>query len=431
MSKPESFIPFSRRDLQAMILADAGFASAHGAGFTAFCRLLEAWLHHDYHTRLERLKASFAHLDPDRDTLSREEPDEAERRQRESELIATLTGVLERANYRSLTPEELKVAMAGRSLIELDLSVDFEDFDQMLFFWRGETRLPVPPAPKWKFWVKPAEMDVFQRVMLLIRFKDAAYFEARGVKPEALRFTPGKMYLYLYKLIPKNDIEVLFPNVASHMTLKDRVLFVVPALGAAVPMVLKALPQLLLVLGVLLFFTLGPQAVERLGIKGGQISNFLPVLLALLSLGMVFGGFAVKQYLGYKNKKLKFLKDVTDTLFFRNLVSNAGVFHASIDAAEEEEAKEILLASYLLLKAGEPLSASELDTRIEAWLAGQGVTVDFDVEKALATMARIEAEGRCLLRRSGEGYGLLPLDQACALLDTIWDGLYDYSASLV
>lgn len=427
MSK-EAFIPFSRRDLIEMILQDADFEQDHGQAFRNFAQLLGASLHHTYHERLEALKATFDHLDPDRDTLAREAPDEAERKRRESQLLEVLGSILERANYRPLSPEQLQHALDGRSMINLDLRIDFDDFEQMLFYWRGATTLPVPPAPKWQFWRKTGgEMDVFQRVVLLIRFKDASYFEARGLKLEQLRFTPGKMYLYLYKLIPKLDLEVLFPNVEIHMTLKDRLLFAIPALGAAVPMILKALPQFLLVIGVILFVTLGPASVERMGLKGGQISSYLPVLVALLSMAVVFGGFAVKQYLGYKNKKLKFLKDVTDTLFFRNLVSNAGVFHALVDAGEEEEAKEILLAAHQLLKSDSALSADELDTRIEAWLQAQGVDVDFDVHKALATMQDIHLNGRGLLRQKGsEAYELLPLDQACGLLDEIWDGLYSY-----
>ena len=426
----EAFIPFSRRDLLGMILADQAFAAQHGKAFTAFCQLLDAWLHHAYHGRLEALKADFAHLDPDRDTVVREQPEPAVCSAREARLLESLSWVLERANYRSLSQPQLVETMAGRSLLELELDVDFADFDQMLFFWRGATVMPLPPVPKWQFWKRPAgTMEVFQRVMLLIRFKDAAYFAAKGQKPEALGFTPGKMYLYLYKLIPKLDLEVLFPNVRIRMTLKDRLLFVVPALGAAVPMVLKALPQLLLVVAVILFFTLGPGSVERLGFSGSQIGNFLPVLAALLSLGMIFGGFAAKQYLGYKNKKLKFLKDVTDTLFFRNLVSNAGVFHGLIDAAEEEEAKEIMLAAYQLSLAGtESLDAAALDDRIEAWLAEQGVAVDFDVDKALKTMTEIESQGRHLLEKvAAGGLQLMPLDGACALLDQIWDGLYEFS----
>ncbi|PKL80101.1 MAG: DUF3754 domain-containing protein [Candidatus Melainabacteria bacterium HGW-Melainabacteria-1] len=430
MSSPEAFIPFSRRDLLRLILADRDFAAAHEETFRSFCRLLEAWLHHTYHSRLEDLKSNFAHLDPDRDTLVREQPDANTIQAREAELIGHLRWILGRANYRSLSQEQLDAALVGRSLIDLDLRIDFDDFEQMLFYWRGAERLALPPAPKWKFWRKPGDMDVFQRVMLLIRFKDADYFAAQNRRVEQLGFTPGKMYLYLYKQIPKLDLEVLFPNVEIHMTLKDRLLFAVPALGAAVPMVLKALPQLMLVVGVLLFFSLGPDAVKGLGLSGAQIGNFLPVLLALLSLAVVFGGFAVKQYLGYKNKQLKFLKDVTDTLFFRNLVSNAGVFHALVDSAEEEEAKEIMLAAYHLLSADRPLTAEALDQQIEAWLAGQGAKVDFDVAKALLTMEAIESDGLRLLERRDGSLQMLPPQRACALLDQIWDQLYDYSVPL-
>lgn len=423
----EAFIPFSRGELLERLAAEPSLG-AQSEDFRAFARLLAAWLHHDYHGRLEAMKADFAHLDPDRDTLLREPPAADIARERELRLVETLAQVLERANYRRLNQQQLAEAMAGRSLLDLDLQVDFNDFEDMLFYWRGQDDVPAPPPPFWQFWRKHgARIAVFQRVMLLIRFKSAEHFAAKGQDTAQLGFEPGKMYLYLYKMIPKLDLEVLFPNVEIHMTLKDRLLFVLPALGAAVPMLIKALPQLLLVAGVVLFFTFGPTAVKQLGLSGESIGQFLPVLLALLSLGVLFGGFAVKQYLGYKNKKLKFLKDVTDTLFFRNLVSNAGVFHALIDAAEEEEGKEMLLAMHQLLLTDTPLDAPALDARIEAWLAGQGATVDFDVDKALQTLATIADGPDQLLRTDARGrLQLLPLPQALELLDRIWDGLYTY-----
>jgi len=47
----------------------------------------------------------------------------------------------------------------------------------------------------------------------------------------------------------------------------------------------------------------------------------------MLSLVVTLGGFGFKQYASYKNKKIKYQKNVTETLFSKNLASNTGAFH--------------------------------------------------------------------------------------------------------
>ncbi len=430
-SDREAFIPLSRSDLLALCLADENFSASQGQSFADFCRILQAYVHFVYHDKLETLKSNFAHLDPDRDTICLESIEAETAQSREQQLSETFVNVLERANYQVLSEADLAAAFEEASMIKLKMEIDFDDFEQMILYWRGATEMPVPQTKWWqKRWQKPRNMAVFKRMVLLLHFKDAAYFEAKDIDLEKLGFTPGKMYLYLYKMIPRQDLEVLFPNVRISMSWRDRLMFILPALGAAIPMLLKALPQLLLIAGVALFLVLGPGAVQSLGLTQGQIQNYLPILVAVLSLGMLFGSFAFKQYVSYKNKKLKFLKDVTDTLFFRNLVCNAGVFHALVDAAEEEEAKEVMLVIYHLLQAQTPLTAEALDDTIEAWLEAHQMHVDFDIQKAITTLKQIQGSEGVLLRENQVGeLQLLPLPQACVLLDEVWDQIFNFETA--
>lgn len=63
-----------------------------------------------------------------------------------------------------------------------------------------------------------------------------------------------------------------------------------------------------------------------------------------------------------------------------------------------------------------------------AWLAQAGVRVDFDIEKTLTSLQSIQCEDQCLLQRDEAGLlQVLPLPQACLLLDQIWDGLYQFA----
>jgi hypothetical protein len=64
-----------------------------------------------------------------------------------------------------------------------------------------------------------------------------------------------------------------------------------------------------------------------------------------------------------KNRKIQFMKALSENLDFRNLDNDAGVFHFLLDAAEEE-VTEAVLAYHFLRTAARPLTAAELDRRI-------------------------------------------------------------------
>ena len=132
------------------------------------------------------------------------------------------------------------------------------------------------------------------------------------------------------------------------------------------------------------------------------------------------------------------MKDVLDTLFFKNVASSSSVFHTVIDAAEEEETKEVLLVYYHLLTSPEPLTPGLLDRKIEQWLAQKGAAnVNFDVERTMDHMQDISVwcglgerrtQDSALLTVDQTGYCRpLSLDEAKRLLDRLWDNLFQYA----
>lgn len=429
----EAFIPYQRPDLIELCLEDGNLSPDQVQTFRQFCDILSAYYHFEFHQLLEQLKADFAPFNPDTDTKQRATPSPEELNLTEQELVETFKYVLERANYHPLSESDLKQAFEEASLVDLNTEVNFDDFDQMVFFHRGDT-MKTTTIKKF-FREREIDVDVFERVALLLKYKDAAYFEEKKADLNDLNFTPGKTYVYLYKNIPRHDLELLFPNIQISMTLKDRLLFIIPAIGAAVPMLFRALPQILIVIGVILFFTLGPTAAEEVGADEEKVRNFMPVMVALLSLLVAFGGFAFKQYNSYKTKHMKFLKNVTDTLFFRMLVSNAGVFTALIDAAEEEETKEIILVYYHLLTHDGPLTREALDDRVEQWMEEKfGTKIDFDIEGPLRNLEKIRGkmtdDGPVipLLSRDERGaLHLCSLDESKQIIDYVWDNLFQYN----
>ena len=238
-----------------------------------------------------------------------------------------------------------------------------------------------------------------------------------------------------YKNIPKFDLDLLFPNVQTSMTLRDQLMLAIPAIGAAASVALKAIPNILLLAAAILLALNAESALQTIGVQAEQARNIMPVLIATLTLAIALGGFAAKQYSQYKNKKIKFQKDVTDTLFFKNLANNASVFQMLVDIAEEEECKEIILVYYHLLTSAEPLSPEALDAQIETWLIEKtGTTINFDIHGPLQNLQQIRgrtnqsASDQPLLEYDDRGRCcVLPLTEATVVLDYVWDNAFRYS----
>ncbi len=430
----EAFIPYRRVELIEMCIEDGRLAEADVPKFREFYEILSAYYHFELHRSLETLKENFAPFNPDADTISRHKPGPDELAERQANLISAFETVLERANYQPLSQQDLELAFKEKSLVPLNTQVDFDDFEHMVCYHRGDVFYKAT-FKRFYFWKEEREVDVFERVALLLKFKPAVHFEAKGEKLDKLNFEPGKMYAYFYKNIPRYDLELLFPNIQVSMTLKDQLFFGIPAVGATAAAVFRTLPNLLLIVGALLFLTFGPEAVRQVGVNEGQVRNIMPILTATLALMVALGGVAFKQWSSYQNKQIKFQKSVTDTLFFRMLDSNAGMFNALIDSAEEEETKEIILVYYHLLTQPNSLTQVELDDQVEAWMEEKfGTKIDFDINGPLRNLEKIQGqvgEGGPtvpLLRRDESGtLHLLSLDESKLVIDYVWDNLFRYS----
>ncbi len=431
----EAFIPLRRSELIELCLATRQLDKSATVQFREFCEILAAFYHFRAHAQLERLKEQYAPFDPDAEPRPLQSPPAEQLPGMATSVASEFTRLLAMANYRPLSQQELEEAFEVASLIPLHTRVDFDDFDQVLFFYRGEGEETVP----FRRFMKNRTMQIvtLQRVAVLLKFRDQEYFAARARRLENMGFVPGKIYLYLYKNIPRNDLELLFPNVEVSMNWKDRLMLLVPALGAAIPLILKVLPSMGLLVAAILLVTMGPEITARFGYQTAGSSGLYPLLVALLSIGAALGGFAAHQYTKYKSKRVMFLKKVTDTLFFKNLVSNEGVLYSLTDAAEEELCKEAILVYYHLLTADAPLDQDRLDQQIESWMHDSlGARIDFDIYKTLRNLNELQAElpvgggrqSRSLLYRLPDGtLQVLPLAEAKQLVDHIWDHAFVYA----
>jgi hypothetical protein len=256
---------------------------------------------------------------------------------------------------------------------------------------------------------------------MLVKFKDAEYFTAKGRGD--LAWEPESMVIKLFKNIPKADLEMLFPNAQVTMRRKDKLIMGIPAIGGGISVLIKTGAGLIA-------FTFVLMSMISHTIKGGLINMPGPQEVAQLVAGFtalsMIGGFVFKQWLKYKNRKFEFMKMLGDNLYFKNLDNNAGVFHHIIDAAEEEECKEAIFGYYFLLRHPRGLTASELDDAIEAWLETRYATlIDFEIDDALR---KLKALGLCTIENdTGPSYKAIDLNEACRRIDFIWDNYFQYN----
>src|SRR6476661_7128728 len=368
----ERFIPFRKSDVVTMCVEEVHYGQREP--FRAFVELLESLLHHEFRGRLEALKDAYYPFNPDAEGRTVHEPSAAERDAAQERLVQELTALAEAANFERISTDDLDRAFVEESLVKVRLEADFDDFERVVFYRRG-VRTREEQVKRW-FGLRRKNITFtnYGKVLVYVKFKDAAHFEAldrKKKKVDDLPFTPGSMIIKLFQDVPRADLEMLFPNARVRMRTIDKLLIGVPAVVSGIIMVVTKLVAALLPVLLLLAFWFGLRR-EPVELSQGQLVTLGAGLAAL-------GGFLVRQFGKFKNRKIQFMKSLSENLYFRNLDNDAGVFNHLLDAAEEEEVKEAVLAYHFLRTAEEPLTADELDRRIEAWFARRWDT-EFDFE---------------------------------------------------
>ena len=364
-------------------------------------RRLSLHFHLLFDRMVVELDRNWGLLDPE--TAS---PDAARRARAAESLVEHLAPLLERANFRRLSWDDVHEALLSAPSVAIGLRVDLDDFEQLLVYVRGVCEVDEVRSRWLGLKRRSVRVPAYDRVCLFAHLASAEALAARGRKHPP--FEPGSVYLKLFRHIPVGDIETLMPNAEVCMRPIDRLLLGLPAAYGVVHfMAYKGGWAALVALGVVL----GMQ--QQAGGDGSAAVG------ALITLG-VLGGFLARQWDRFRSKKITYLQRLSDQLYFRKLDNGAGVLHHLAHVAEHAETREALLAWALLRRAGEPLTLEELDRRAEAWLLQHsGRAVDFDESDALAKLLELG-----LVQRDARGW-LVAVDAAAALdlLRDRWDGL--------
>jgi len=408
----DRFIPFRKKDIIDMCLAEFPNKEQQ-VSFGQFCDLLASFIHFEYHELLESLKNDYAPFDPNADTRQLNELTSEQKAQAQKTFANNFAKVLDAANFEKITEQDLQDALTEESLFKVRLAVEFDDFEQVVFYRRGESQLTETITSWFGLRKQQISFTNYDRVAVYITLKDKKHFQDKKKLPHGVE--PGSTIVKLFQNVPKADLEMLFPNSEVRMRPIDKVIISASAVvGGAVVLVTKLGASILLLASILAFW---------FGFRDESVEMTQQHLISLV-LGMgVFGGFIFKEWSKFKNRKIKFMKALSDNLYFKNLDNNAGVFHTLTDAAEEEDFKEALLAYAFLHQATQALTLEQLDGKIEQWfLSKYQCKLDFEISDALNKLQRMQ-----LVELEGGKYRALSLSDAKQKLDLLWDNFFDYN----
>jgi hypothetical protein len=406
--KREQYIPFDKAFLFEQQLAECNLDKKGTEDFKKLFDILEHYFHYEAFNLNRKLKLNYALFDPD---LT---PRERARYNGKSEFSIfkeALLKVLERGNYVRIDQGTINEAFKHSDLIGLKLAIDFEDFKEYGLYVRGhhKTREKVT---KFFIFKKEIEFEYYDRVMIYLHYNDADYFNKKKVSSGKLPFDPDCIVLKIFKRVPKNDIETVFPNAVPKMSAIDKILFWVPGIGGGISLLsTKVIPALIAL-----------DAAYKSGEPIDLLNSRTSLNQGLIALAIV-GAYLFRQYSTFVNKKIKFSKMLFDSLYFKNIGNNSGAFYSLLNSSEEEELKETILVYAFLNRSKNPLTAEELDNQIESWFKTKlGTDLDFDVEDALNKLKSIG-----LGIESNAKWEVLPLEKAFIQLDEIWDGIFEYN----
>ncbi|XP_062993510.1 transmembrane protein 143 [Elgaria multicarinata webbii] len=367
MDYRERYIPFSKDQLvDALVKEFHSSSHADRVSFLAFVSQVDASLLHRYHSILEQLKAVYSPINPDRDTLQEFSLTDAERLTKEQEVFARMEPLLDQANFNNLSEEALAYALViHHPHDEVQVSVNLDQYEYMRFWALGQRIGPL-------------------RVMTTIKAQSRGFFGTSRI-PEnrhyfkrvvvAARIKNSHLVLKCFKDIPLEGLEQLLPAVKVRTSIFYRAL----------------LNTMLVVSGLALFVNVGMVVLSDLKIGTTTLLMFFAALMAFRA-WKVFG----------QRRNIHSL-ELVHMLYYRSTSNNSELLDALTLRAQEEHAKEVILAhSFLLQLQQQHLLQGDTDSEtveqvrqaVQAWLhLHSGLDLTFCAERACKHLRELGAGG--------------------------------------
>ncbi|CAN5213092.1 hypothetical protein BH10PLA2_BH10PLA2_19270 [soil metagenome] len=394
----EHFIPMRRCDLVDLLARFRDLPQRDADLFRRFCQVLIATFHHEYHKQLESLKNAYAPFDPDSDTREVQVPPQSVREVQLDRLFLDFAALMERANFKHLRRDDYLEATSGATIWGLNMDVDFDVFERLEVFARGESVIKRSYRP-WSKGFKKVEMEIptYRRLALILKLRP---HKRLGPNP----FT-NHVLLKIFKDIPKLDMEMLLPGARLKMPGFQK-----GKLGASVASSVGLLAYKF--------------ATEMGHVAWEGVVNRNP--LALWGPMSIAATYGYRQYSGFSQTRKGYHLQLTQSLYYQSLDSNAGVLCRLLDEAEEQECREAILGYFFLwrLAGAKGWNAEKLDAQVEQYLEKDAnIKVDFEIGDALGKLERLR-----LVERTENAYVAVPIETALERLDDAWDNIFQYGA---
>lgn len=385
----EPYIPLRIVDLVEILAREAGTPDSDPLGqeqtieFQHFADAMADRVHAGFRSMLDALANAYAPFDPDSDTLRLRCLTMEEKSAALERLFTTFTVLLERAGFHHMSRDEVERTMQGASYWGIEMSVDWEVFDRVDIFYRGAGVGWRSRRPWWRFFrIQELQVPTFKRVVVILRQRP---HERLGKNPDT-----DSVFLKLFKDIPQMDIEMLLPGTRLRMPKFER--------GKLGGTILTTLVYTLYKL----FST-----VSIGGILSGSIFALFSPLALLL-------GYGYKTVYSFNVSRKTYMLQLTQSLYYQGLDTNAGVLHRLFHDAGEQEVRQVLLVYYFLWRFAGPSgwSVEELDAGIERDLKKRiNERIELRPRDALTRLERLK-----IVTRVGERYVAVPLREAKELL---------------
>jgi hypothetical protein len=406
--KQEHYIPFDKEFLLEQQLVEYAEDEKEVEDFKKLFDIIEHYFHYEAFNLIRNLKQNYAAFDPD---LNPKDRAAYIGKSNFTVFKETLLKVLDRGNYSRVNQKTLDNAFKDSDLIGLKLAIDLDAYKEYEIYVRGQHKT-TEKVTKFFFWKKEVAIEYYDRVMIYLNYHDANYYSKKKTSLDKMLIDPGSIVLKIFKRVPKNDLETIFPNAVPMMSKTDKLLLWVPGLVGGVSLLsAKVIPALIKM-----------QEAYQSGETIDLLNSKTSLNQGLIALG-ILGAYLFRQYNNFVNKKIKYSKMLSDSLYFKNLGNNSGAFYSLLNSSEEEVLKETILAYSFLNRSKTPLTELELDHQIESWFKTKHNTdLDFDVKEALQKL-----KNAGLASETNGKWKVIPLDEALIRIDEIWDGVFEYN----
>ncbi|XP_036741524.2 transmembrane protein 143 isoform X1 [Manis pentadactyla] len=345
----ERFIPFSKEQLLRLLTQEFHSSPVEKAAFEEFSSHVDFCTLFHYHHVLSRLQALYDPINPDRESLDQPLLTDPQRLSNEQEVLRALEPLLAQANFSPLSEDVLAYALVvHHPQDEVQVTINLDQYIYMQFWALGQRvgQMPLKSSvgSKRGFFTRspPAERRYFKRVVLAARTKQ------------------GHLVLKSFKDTPLEGLEQLLPELKVRTPTLQRALLNVT----------------LFVSGMVLFVNVGMVVLSDLKVATSLLLLFFAAFMGLRASKM-FGQRRSAQAL-----------ELAHMLYYRSTSNNSELLSALALRAQDEHAKEALLAHSFLARRprGGPEETSQwLQLEVENWLLAQsGCDVAFNGTRALA-----------------------------------------------